>query len=61
MKNKKKEKPKPEDFKTKEEAVKAIEDWYESQPIYNYFQFFIGGRNNAKTNKQQGKPGPPPY
>lgn len=33
------------------------------QPIYNYFQFFIGGPNNIDKNKQQGKPGggPPPY
>lgn len=37
------------------------ETYTTSQPIYNYFQFFIGGPNNVAKNKQQGKPTIPPY
>lgn len=34
----------------------------QNSPIYNFFQFFIGGPNRADTsNKQQGKPQQPPY
>jgi len=52
----------PENFKTKEEHEAAIEEYNTSQPIYNFFQFFIGGPNNAGNtkNKQEGKPGQPP-
>lgn len=50
----------PENFKTKAEHEAAVEEYY-SQPIYNYFQFFIGGPNNIDKNKQQGKPQVPPY
>lgn len=33
-----------------------------SQPIYNVFNFFIGGPNNADiVNDQYGKPNVPPY
>ena len=53
--------PKPEDFATQAEAEAATEEYITSQPIYNYFQFFIGGPNNVAKNKQQGKPGTPPY
>lgn len=59
-KNEKKTKePKPEDFKTQAEAEEANEEYLTSQPIYNYFQFFIGGPNNVQKNKQEGKPHPP--
>lgn len=51
----------PENFKTKEENEAALEEYTTSQPIYNYFQFFIGGPNNVEKNKQQGKPQQPPY
>lgn len=51
----------PENFKTKEENEAALEEYTTSQPIYNYFQFFIGGPNNVEKNKQQGKPQVPPY
>lgn len=69
--NKKKQKTKkltradlaPENFETKEEHAAAIEEYNTSQPIYNFFQFFIGGPNRADNtkNKQVGKPGQPPY
>lgn len=53
----------PEKFKTQAEHAAAIEEYNTSQPIYNFFQFFIGGPNNADNtkNKQQGKPAQPPY
>jgi len=53
----------PENFSTKEEHAAAVEEYNTSQPIYNFIQFFIGGPNHAdKTkNKQEGKPGAPPY
>lgn len=51
----------PENFKTQTEAEEAAEEYITSQPIYNYFQFFIGGPNNIDKNKQQGKPKEPPY
>lgn len=51
----------PENFKTKEEHQAAVDEYITSQPIYNYFQFFIGGPNNIDKNKQQGKPTVPPY
>lgn len=69
--NKKKQKTKkltkadldPENFNTKEEHAAAVEEYNTSQPIYNFFQFFIGGPNNSDNtkNKQVGKPGQPPY
>jgi hypothetical protein len=38
------------------------EETYLSQPIYNIFNFFIGGPNKAKIrNKAFGKPNYPPY
>ena len=46
----------PENFKTREEHESAVEEYTKSQPIYNYFQFFIGGPLNVDKNKQQGKP-----
>lgn len=48
----------PEKFKTQVEAEEAAEEYVTSQPIYNYFQFFIGG-NKVDKNKQEGKPNPP--
>lgn len=48
----------PENFSSQEENEAALEE-YNTQ--YNYFQFFIGIPNKVKQNKQQGKPGPPPY
>ena len=36
------------------------EEEYLLQPIYNYFQFFIGD-TKIKKNKQKGKPNVPPY
>lgn len=53
----------PENFKTEAEHTAAVEEYNTSQPIYNFFQFFIGGPNNADNtkNKQQGKPALPPY
>lgn len=52
--------------KTLDEALaksaEAAEEYYSSQPIYNIFNFFIGGPNKADIkNDQKGKPGPPPY
>lgn len=49
----------PENFKTQAEAEEAAEEYVTNQPIYNYFQFFIGGPNNVAKNKQEGKPNPP--
>lgn len=49
----------PENFKTQVESEQAAEEYITNQPIYNYFQFFIGGPNNVKKNKQEGKPLPP--
>ena len=48
---------------TLEAAQEAAAEAYTSQPIYNIFNFFIGGPNKADiANKQSGKPGgPPPY
>lgn len=47
---------------TLEEAQEAASEIYSSQPIYNIFNFFIGGPNKAKINNdQKGKPGTPPY
>ena len=47
--------------KSQEESEQILKEHYNQQPIYNYFQFFIGG-TKLKDNKQQGKPGgPPPY
>lgn len=48
----------PEKFKTQAEAEQAAEEYITNQPIYNYFQFFIGG-NKVDKNKQEGKPNPP--
>lgn len=42
----------------------AEEEEYNTNLIYNFFNFFIGGPNKANIkNKQKGKPGgtPPPY
>jgi len=50
----------PENFKTQAENEAALEE-YRIQNNYNYFQFFFGNPNNIDTNKQQGKPGAPPY
>jgi hypothetical protein len=49
----------PENFKTQAENEQAIEDYYNQRPIYNYFQFFIGGPNKIEKNSQEGKPNPP--
>lgn len=46
----------PEKFKTQAEAEAAAEEYVTAQPIYNYFQFFIGGPNNIKKINQEGKP-----
>lgn len=59
-KGKTKEDLAPENFNTREEHEAAVEEYTKSQPIYNYFQFFIGG-NTVDKNKQQGKPTVPPY
>lgn len=63
--NKKKKKTKltkadlaPENFNSLEENEEALEQ-YKTQ--YNYVQLFFGIPNKVKKNKQQGKPGPPPY
>lgn len=62
MKKKKKKLTKadlaPEKFSSREENEAAIEQ-YRNQ--YNYIQLFFGIPNKVKTNKQQGKPGQPPY
>ena len=49
----------PENFKTQQEQEEAIDEYYNQRPIYNYFQFFIGGPNRIKKNSQEGKPNPP--
>ena len=48
---------------TLDAAQEAAAEIYSSQPIYNIFNFFIGGPNKATIdNDQKGKPGgPPPY
>ena len=48
----------PENFKSQEENEAAVEQ-YRNQ--YNYVQMFFGIPNKVKKNKQQGKPGTPPY
>ena len=55
-KKKQKSEPKPEDFATKAAHEEAVEEYLKAQPIYNYFQFFIGGPNNVRKNNQEGKP-----
>ena len=45
---------------TLEAAQEAAAEIYSSQPIYNIFNFFIGGPNKATIdNDQKGKPNPP--
>lgn len=68
MKQANKKKPKktkdfdPSKFASQAEAEEGLEEYTKSQPIYNYFQFFIGGPLKVQKNKQEGKPGgPPPY
>lgn len=47
---------------TTESGEPKKEGYFTNSPIYNFFQFFIGGPNHADTtNKQQGKPAQPPY
>ncbi len=48
----------PENFASQEENEAAIEE-YKTQN--NYIQFFFGIPNKIQKNKQQGKPGVPPY
>lgn len=54
--------------KTKEVSEPEVEtpepEVYDNKTnlIYNFFNFFIGGANSADIkNKQEGKPGAPPY
>lgn len=43
--------------KTKEEAEQLLEEYSAQNLIYNFFNFFIGGSNEADIrNKQTGKP-----
>ena len=52
----------PKNFTSQEENEAAVEEYYSQQPIYNVFNFFIGGPNKAKIkNTQTGKPNVPPY
>jgi hypothetical protein len=59
-KKKTKEKTKVSKAKSLEEAQELMEEEYNSNLIYNFFNFFIGGPNKAGIkNKQTGKPTPP--
>ena len=48
---------------TLEEAQEAASEIYSQQPIYNIFNFFIGGPNKVGSldSKVSGKPSQPPY
>lgn len=48
---------------TVEDAQEAASEIYSQQPIYNIFNFFIGGPNKVGTvdSKVSGKPSQPPY
>jgi hypothetical protein len=62
-KTKKKAELKPEDFKTQADHEAAVEESYSQMPIYNVFNFFIGGPNKVvdMKNHVEGKPTQPPY
>jgi len=49
--------------KTLEEAQETASEIYSQQPIYNIFNFFIGGPNKVGSidSKVAGKPSQPPY
>lgn len=57
---KRKKKPEPQDFKTKQENEEALEAYYQSQPIYIAMNFILGNPKKIK-NRQEGKPANPPY
>lgn len=47
---------------TREEAEQLLEEYNTQNLIYNFFNFFIGGSNEADIkNRQTGKPGQPYY
>lgn len=57
----KKTEPKPEQFKTQEEAHEAADEYIKHQPIYNVFNFFFGGPNNVKRIDSNIEGKPPTY
>jgi hypothetical protein len=61
---KKSTKTKAETTKEASEPEEVEDEVYDNKTnlIYNFFNFFIGGSNQADIkNKQEGKPGAPPY
>jgi hypothetical protein len=55
----KKTAPKPEDFKTEEEAHEAMEEYIKSKPVYTILNFFIGDNvvDRIKSNVDGKPPG----
>ena len=49
--------------KSQEESEQILKEHYSQQPIYNVFNFFIGGPNKVGTvdSHVEGKPSQPPY
>lgn len=64
MKKKEKELLKKiETAKSQKEAEEILSEHYSQMPIYNVFNFFIGGPNKVNEMKShvEGKPTQPPY
>ena len=57
----KKTEPKPEDFKIKEEAEAAMEEYLKNKPVYTILNIFIGGENKVEKVESDVKGVLPKY